>query len=60
MTYEKQQLLAQQPQLLLEQWSEIIKMADSRALVHALKQQFLVFLEIHVDKKMCENTCNVV
>ena len=45
MTYEKQQLLAQQPQLLLEQWSETIRMADSRALVHALKQQFSAFFE---------------
>ena len=29
-------------------------------LVHALKQQFLVFLEIRMDEKVCENTCNVV
>ena len=29
-------------------------------LVHVFKQQFSVFLEIRVDEKVYENTCNVV
>ena len=29
-------------------------------LVHIFKQQFSVFLEIHVGEKVYENTCNVV
>ena len=29
-------------------------------LVRVFKQQFLVFLEIHVGEKICGNTCNIV
>ena len=28
--------------------------------VRVFKQQFLIFLEICVDEKVCENACNVV
>ena len=29
-------------------------------LVHVFKQQFSVFLEIRVDEKVYENTCNII
>ena len=33
---------------------------DFVCLVHVFKQQFSIFLEICVGKKVCENTCNVI
>ena len=33
---------------------------ESGGLVYVFKQQFLVFLEIRVSKKMCRNTYNIV
>jgi len=33
---------------------------DKVRLVRVFKQQFSVFLEIRVSKKMCENMCNII
>ena len=40
-------------------WSIMFQKIKAR-LVHVFKQQFLVFLEIRVDEKVCESTYNVV